>query len=253
MCVYILVPTPDVAVTPTIGHILGQSLTLQCEVTTVRGITSRVDIVWSDSNGELNRTNGTAASLMGDSLVYTGSYTISQLNESDEGRVIQCEVVINSNPLVMADNNVTLDVMGMYIHTYYCSYYVYIHTAPTLMVITSIFNNQVILVGNTEVVTCTVSGAVGVSLSSVMISWTGPGGANITIDSRVTIGPTTSNGNNFLSTLRFEFLMEGDEGIYTCNVTILDTTVSAISDLSDLIGKLTVLVMHVKLLLYLMM
>ena len=119
------------------------------------------------------------------------------------------------------------------------------------MVTTSISNNQLI-VGNTEVVTCTVSGAVGVDLSSVMISWTGPGGANITIDSRVTIGPTTSSGNNFLSTLRFEFLMEGDEGIYTCNVTILDTTVSAISDLSDLTGKLTVLVMHVKLLLYLM-
>ena len=114
------------------------------------------------------------------------------------------------------------------------------------MVTTSIFNKQVI-VGNREVVTCTVSGAVGVSLSSVMISWTGPGGVNITNDSRVTIGPTTSNGSNFLSTLQFEYLMEGDEGIYTCNVTILDTTVSAISDLSDLIGKLTVLVMHVKL------
>ena len=118
------------------------------------------------------------------------------------------------------------------------------------MVTTSISNNQVI-VGNREVVTCTVSGAVGVNLGSVMISWTGPGGANIT-NSRVTIGPTTSSGNNFLSTLRFEFLMEGDEGIYTCNVNILNTTVSGTSDLSALIGKLTVLVMHVKLLLYLM-
>ena len=128
MCMHKLVPTPDVAVTPTIGHVLGQSLTLQCEVTAVRGITSRVDIVWSDSNMELNRTNGTTAITMGDSLVYTDSYTFSRLNESDEGRVIQCEVVINSNPTVMADNNITLVLMGMYIHTYYCFYYICIFT-----------------------------------------------------------------------------------------------------------------------------
>ena len=65
MCIHKLVPTPDVAVTPTIGHILGQSLTLQCEVTAVRGITSRVDIVWSSDGMELNRTNGTTATTMG--------------------------------------------------------------------------------------------------------------------------------------------------------------------------------------------
>ena len=111
------------------------------------------------------------------------------------------------------------------------------------MVTTSISNNQVI-VGNTEVVTCTVSGAVGVNLSSVMISWMGPGGV-IVNDSRVTISPTTSSGNNFLSTLRFEYLMEGDEGMYTCNMTILDTSESGTSNLSALIGKLTVLDSHI--------
>ena len=53
----------------------------------------------------------------------------------------------------------------------------------------------------------------------------------------MTIGPTTSGGNNFLSTLCFKFLMEGDDGIYSCNVTILDTTISGISDLTGLISK----------------
>ena len=124
----------------------------------------------------------------------------------------------------------------------------YIHTAPTLMVTTSISNNQLI-VGNTEVVTCTVSGAVGVNLRSVMINWTRPGGV-ITNDSRVTISQTTSNGNNFLSTLRFEFLMKGDEGIYTCNVTILDTSESGTSNLSALIGKLTVLNSYIHVCMY---
>ena len=90
---------------------VGQSLTLQCEVTTVRGITSRVDIVWSSGGMELNRTNDVATT-MDNSLVYTDSYTISQLNTTDEGRVIQCEAVINASPMVMANNNITLNVTG---------------------------------------------------------------------------------------------------------------------------------------------
>ena len=92
-----------------------QSLTLQCEVTTVRGITSRVDIVWSSGGGtELQRMNNVSSTTMGNSLVYTDSYTISQLNTTDEGRVIQCEVVINASPPVMASDSVTLDVTGEY-------------------------------------------------------------------------------------------------------------------------------------------
>ena len=56
-----------------------------------------------------------------------------------------------------------------------------------------------------------------------MISWMGPGGESITNDSRVTISPTTSSGNNYTSSLQFTYLMERDEGMYTCNVTILET------------------------------
>ena len=91
---------------------VGQSLTLQCEVTTVSGITSRVDIVWSSDSSVLRRINDTTAAIMDDSLVYTDSYIISQLNTIDDGRVIQCEVVINTSPSVMAINSVTLDVTG---------------------------------------------------------------------------------------------------------------------------------------------
>ena len=94
----------------------GQSLTLQCEVTTVRGITSRVDIVWSSNGIVLRRINGTIAATMDNSLVYTDSYIISQLSTTDDGRVIQCEVVINTSPPVMATDNSTLNVMGMYMH-----------------------------------------------------------------------------------------------------------------------------------------
>ena len=90
---------------------MGQSLTLQCEVTTVRGITSGVDIVWRSSNGtELDRTNDVSSTTMGNSLVYTDSYTISQLSTTDDGRMIHCQVVINGSQLGAA--TVILDVNG---------------------------------------------------------------------------------------------------------------------------------------------
>ena len=93
---------------------VGQSLTLQCEATIVRGITSRVDIVWSSGGTELQRMN-VSSTMTNNSLVYTDSYTISLLSTTDDGNVIQCEVVINTSPPVMANGDITLNVMGMHI------------------------------------------------------------------------------------------------------------------------------------------
>ena len=93
------------------------------------------------------------------------------------------------------------------------------------------------MVGNPQDIQCIVSTVSGVELNSVMISWMGPGGESITNDSRVTISPTTSSGNNYTSSLQFTYLMEGDEGMYTCNVMILKTSVSQYIDLNHLTGK----------------
>ena len=104
---------------------VGQSLTLQCEVTTVRGISSRVDTVWSSDGTVLSRINDTTATAMDNSLVYTDSYTISQLNATDDGRVIQCEVVINTSPSVLAINSITLNLTsecGILISVAYSQY-----------------------------------------------------------------------------------------------------------------------------------
>ena len=113
---FIIVPTPTVSVTAPNTQTVGQSLTLQCEVTTVRGITSTtsVNIVWSNSDGGtvLRRINDVSSTTMTNSLVYTDSYTISLLSTTDEDRVIQCEVVINASPSVMASDSITLDVTG---------------------------------------------------------------------------------------------------------------------------------------------
>ena len=110
---FTLVPIPGVTVTPFNNHTVSQSLTLECNVTTVRGITSRVDIIWSSDGRELERTEGVnVTSTTDNSVVYTDTYTISQLNTTDDDRRLHCEVVINISPPVMANNSVRLDPMG---------------------------------------------------------------------------------------------------------------------------------------------
>ena len=106
---------------------------------------------------------------------------------------------------------------------------------PTLTILPST-DIQGAVVGSPQDIQCIVSTVSGVELSSVMISWMGPGGESITNDSRVTISPTISSGNNYTSSLQFTYLMEGDEGMYTCNVMILDTSASELFSLSNLIS-----------------
>ena len=92
------------------------------------------------------------------------------------------------------------------------------------------------MVGSPLVINCTVSTVSGVE-SRIIISWMGPGGV-ITSDNRVIISPTTSSGNTYTSSLQFTYLMEGDEGTYTCNVMILDTSGSQSVELQSLTSKL---------------
>ena len=110
----LLVPLPDVNVIALSDQTVGQSLTLQCEVTIVRGITSRVDIVWSSDGEMLQMMNNVSSTTMDNSLVYTDSYTISMLNTSFNARTYECRVVINANPPTTTSNNVTLNVNGEY-------------------------------------------------------------------------------------------------------------------------------------------
>ena len=94
---------------------VGQSLMLRCSVITVRGITSRVDVVWSSNGVDLETVEANVSSITNNSVEYTAYYTIVQLNETDDGRLYQCKVVINASPpLVTDDVNVTLNTISEY-------------------------------------------------------------------------------------------------------------------------------------------
>ena len=128
--------------------------------------------------------------------------------------------------------------MHIYVAFYSLEYHpFYFAVPPPIIVILPSTSIQGAMVGNPQDIQCIVSTVSGVKLSAVMISWMGPGGESITNDSRVTISPTTSSDNNYISNLQFTYLMEGDEGMYTCYVMILGVNTSDSFEFTSLIGK----------------
>ena len=113
-----VVPTPVVTVSTPSTLTVGQSLTLECSVAAVRGITSRVDIIWTSYGTIMRRVNATSQVTMGSLAVYTDSYTISRLCIIDQSEVYNCEVVINTSPPVMVTGSVALSEMGKHIQTH---------------------------------------------------------------------------------------------------------------------------------------
>ena len=94
------------------------------------------------------------------------------------------------------------------------------------------------MVGSPQIINCGVSTVSGVESSSVMINWMEPREGSIISDDRVMMSPVTSSVNFYTSSLQFTYLMEGDEGTYTCNVMILETIASQSVELQPLTSKL---------------
>ena len=89
----------------------GQSVTLDCSIVAVRGITSRVDIVWYDNYVQVRRMDNVTANIIrGTTTVYRDSLNISSLTRKHDGRVYSCEVIINSEPLVIDNSSITINV-----------------------------------------------------------------------------------------------------------------------------------------------
>ena len=89
----------------------GQSVALDCSAVTVKGITSRVYIVWY-SGGQVKRlNNNVTASIINDTAaVYRDSFNISSLTGKHDNRVYSCQIIINSDPLIAAISSVRLNV-----------------------------------------------------------------------------------------------------------------------------------------------
>ena len=108
---FYIVPTPAVTVSVPNNLTTGQSVILDCSIVIVRGITSRVDVVWYDNSVQVRKMDNVTASIItGTVAVYTDSLNISSLTQRHDGRVYSCEAIINSEPLTTAFSSIRLNV-----------------------------------------------------------------------------------------------------------------------------------------------
>ena len=109
---FLTVPTPTVRVTSIDTAEFGGTATLECNAIAARGITSRVDIIWTTGFITVKRVEGVTANTINNSAVYTDQFVTPPLSVNDDGKVYQCQVVINSNFSIRAFGNIVLDFIG---------------------------------------------------------------------------------------------------------------------------------------------
>ena len=112
---YTLVPKPVVILEILNNQTVGQSLRLECNVTAVRGITSKVDMLWFSNGSEIKRIEGVNFSSISNNselVQFTDFYIIPQLTTADENTSYQCEVLIDANLSIKTVESISLNVTG---------------------------------------------------------------------------------------------------------------------------------------------
>ena len=108
-----LVFTSNVTIMAVNNQTEGQPLILQCSVTTIRDVNSRVDFVWISNGIELRMVEGIVGEpTMNNLVIYTDHYIIPELSDNDNNSLYICEVVINRSQLISATGNITLNITG---------------------------------------------------------------------------------------------------------------------------------------------
>ena len=93
-------PSPRTNLTAPAVQNFGEPLTLTCEVTTLRGITSGVTIEWiTYGHGERRRVVNVTGSVVNNTVVYRDLYHIPRL--TTEG-FVRCQGIINTIPIPAA-------------------------------------------------------------------------------------------------------------------------------------------------------
>jgi len=111
----LVVVNPTVSVTADPTPTVGLPTTLVCSGTTVRGINTTVDIMWSRDDQIIQSAENVTVNLTSDNmLAFSDSYITGVLNESANGTMYECKVRL-ANTSVMVPMNYTLDLTCKYI------------------------------------------------------------------------------------------------------------------------------------------
>ena len=86
---------------------VGKPLSLKCDVSIVRGITSDVYIAWTANGNELEPYNGNVTE---NTTAYVYYYDGERLTSNDNNTMYQCQVTINNRS--QENDTITLHVIG---------------------------------------------------------------------------------------------------------------------------------------------
>ena len=109
---YVVHPTVSVTALddkPTVG----ESFSMECNVTVARGIVGSVDIIWMVNGTVKRRVNNTAGDVGSDYMLHSDVYTIPLLQMDDNDAVYNCEAVINTGTPMNGSDSITM-IVGKY-------------------------------------------------------------------------------------------------------------------------------------------
>ena len=82
------------------------------------------------------------------------------------------------------------------------------------------------MVGSPQVIDCVVTEVSEVTPNSGIIIWSAPNGDIMNSSRTMTMEAYNSDDNIYINSLQFTYLMEGDNGTYTCNFMAGEISVS---------------------------
>ena len=89
----------------------------------MRGITSRVDIVWYNNNIPVRRVNNVTGTVVnGSAALYRDLFNISSLTRQHDGRLYFCQAIIYSEPSLSINSSIRLNVTCKFTIKYTCFY-----------------------------------------------------------------------------------------------------------------------------------
>ena len=93
---------------------VGNSASLECNVTAVRITNGSVNITWMKEGREVSKDYHKVGHTVNDTgfLLYTSYYNITMLQMSDNDTTYHCQAVINTSPSVKNSSNFTLNALG---------------------------------------------------------------------------------------------------------------------------------------------
>ena len=115
-----IVPTPNVLVTALNNQQVGDPLLLECNVTTVRGITSSVDIEWSANGTEVGGARDVPGEAVGNTMVYRNVFNGSRLILSKEHDGVSCECHLGEPKAISVNHVFKLSKLFLIISRWDC-------------------------------------------------------------------------------------------------------------------------------------